>query len=54
MYLLNAVYLGVTANMAKDVKELNSGYNNDMLYDSCHRGLSPSTVIGVFMAAASK
>jgi hypothetical protein len=46
MYSLNAVYLGFTADMAKDVKELNFGFNNDMLYDSCHRGISPFTVMG--------
>jgi hypothetical protein len=54
MYSLNAVYLGVTSDMAKDVKELNFGYNNDMSYDSCHRGISPFTVIGVSMATASR
>jgi hypothetical protein len=42
------------ADMAKDVKELNFGYNNDVAYDSCHRGLSPFAVIGVSMATASK
>jgi hypothetical protein len=30
------------------------GFNNDMSYDSCHRGISPFTVIGVSMATASK
>jgi hypothetical protein len=40
--------------MAKDLKELNFGYNNDLLYNTSHRGLSPFMAIGVSMAAASK
>jgi hypothetical protein len=53
-YSLMNVHLGVTTDMAKDVKELNFGYNNDWSYDTCHRGLSPFAVIGVSMATASK
>ena len=40
--------------MAKDLKELNFGYNNDLSYDTSHRGLSPFAVIGVSMLEASK
>jgi hypothetical protein len=40
--------------MAKDMKELNFGCNNDLSYDMSHRGLSPFAVIGVSMATASK
>jgi hypothetical protein len=54
VYSLNNVHLGVTTDMAKDVKELNFGYSNDWSYDTCHRGLSPFAVIGVSMATASK
>jgi hypothetical protein len=54
IFLLSTVYLGVTADMAKDVKELNYGYNNNLSYDSCYQGLSPFTVIGVSLATASK
>jgi hypothetical protein len=53
-YSLSAVYLQATADMAKDLKELNFGYSNDLSYDTCHRGISPFAVIGVSMATASK
>jgi hypothetical protein len=48
------VHLGVTTDLAKDVKELNFGYSQDWSYDTCHRGLSPFAVIGVSMDQASK
>jgi hypothetical protein len=54
LFSLSSVYLGVTADMAKDMKELNFGYNNDLSYDTSHRGISPFTVIGVSMLEASK
>jgi hypothetical protein len=53
-FSLVSVHLGVTADMAKDLKELNFGYNNDLSYDTSHRGISPFAVIGVSMATASK
>jgi hypothetical protein len=40
--------------MAKDIKELSFGFNNDLSYDTSHRGISPFTVIGVSMMVASK
>jgi hypothetical protein len=54
VFSLNAVHLGVTVDLAKDVKELNFGYSNDWSYDTSHRGLSPFAVIGVSIATASK
>jgi hypothetical protein len=54
MLSLNVVYLGVTVDMVKDVKELNLGYNNNMSYDTCHHGISPFTIIRVSMSTASK
>jgi hypothetical protein len=54
IYSLAAVHIHVTADLAKDVKELNFGYNHDLTYDNCHRGLSPFAMIGVSMATASK
>jgi hypothetical protein len=54
IYSLSAVHIHVTADLAKDVKELNFGYNNDLTYDNCHRGISPFAMIGVSMATASK
>jgi hypothetical protein len=54
LFSLTNVHLGVTTDLAKDVKELNFGNSNDWSYDTCHRGLSPFAVIGVSMATASK
>lgn len=46
-FLLTAVHLGIMVEMEKDFKELNFDYNNDLSYNSSHRGLSPFTVIGI-------
>jgi hypothetical protein len=35
--------------MAKDIKEINLGYNNDISYDTSHREVSLFAVIGVSM-----
>jgi hypothetical protein len=40
--------------MAKGIKEINLGYNNDLSYDTSHHGVSPFAVIGVSMATASR
>jgi hypothetical protein len=40
LFSLSAVHIHVTADLAKDIKELNLGYNNDLTYDNCHRGIS--------------
>jgi hypothetical protein len=53
-FSLSAVQLNVTDELAKDIKNINLGYNNDMSYECCHRGLSPFAMIGVSMATASK
>jgi hypothetical protein len=50
---LETVTIQVTDDMAKDIKDLNFSFGSDMTYASCHRGLSPLTVIGVSMAKAS-
>jgi hypothetical protein len=54
IFSLSAVQIHITADVAKDIKELNFGYNNDLTYENCHRGISPFTMIGVSMATASK
>ena len=54
LLLLTNVHLGVTTDLAKDIKKLNFGYSNNWSYDTCHRGISPFVVIGVSMATASK
>ena len=43
----------VTDDLAKDVKESNFGYRNYRSYDTCHRGLSPFTVVNVSMSTMS-
>jgi hypothetical protein len=53
-FSLETVHLSVTDELAKDIKELNFGYSNDLTYESSHRGLSPFSVIGVSMATASR
>jgi hypothetical protein len=53
IFSLSSVHLTMTDDMAKDIKEINLGYNNDLSYDTSHRGVSPFAVIGVSMATAS-
>jgi hypothetical protein len=54
LFSLESVQLSATEEMAKDVKNLNYGHNNDLSYESSHRGVSPFTVIGISMATASR
>jgi hypothetical protein len=46
-----SVHLGIMEKMAKDIKEFNFGYNNDLF--SSHRGLSPSAVTVVSMTTST-
>jgi hypothetical protein len=48
------VHLSMTVDMAKDLKELNFGYNNGLSYDTSHHGISLFAIIGVLMATSSK
>jgi len=50
---LTTVVVHMTDDLAKDVKELNFGYRNNQTYKTCHRGLSPSTVVNVSMSTMS-
>jgi hypothetical protein len=54
LFSLDAVHLNVSDDLPKDVKELNFGYNNDLSYESSHRGISPFTVISISMTTASR
>jgi hypothetical protein len=55
IYSLSSVQLGVeTDEMAKNIEELNYGYNNDLSYEMSHHGISPFAVIGVSMATVSR
>jgi hypothetical protein len=54
LFSLELVQLNAMDDMAKEVKNLNYGYNNDLSYESSHRGISPFAVIGVSMATASR
>jgi hypothetical protein len=47
IYSLSLVHTIVTDEMAKDIKEINFGYNNDLSYNTYHRGILPFTVIGL-------
>ena len=47
------VNIFVSADLAKDIKELNLGYGNDKSFDSCHRGISPFGVLAVSQETAS-
>jgi hypothetical protein len=40
--------------MAKEVTNLNYGYNNDVSYKQSHQEILPFAVIGVSMATASR
>ena len=51
IFSLSAVHLHVTADLAKDMRDLNFGFNNDLTYKNCHRSISPFTMIGVSMAS---
>jgi hypothetical protein len=53
-FSLAAVQINVTDELAKDIKNINLGYNNNMSYECCHRGISPFAMIGLSMATASK
>jgi hypothetical protein len=52
-FSLAAVQINVTDELAKDIKNINLGYNKDMSYECCHRGILPFAMIGVSMATAS-
>jgi hypothetical protein len=54
LFSLESVQSSATDDMAKEIKNLNYGYNNDVSYESSHRGISPFAVIGVSMATASR
>jgi hypothetical protein len=54
LFSLESVQLSATDDMAKEISNLNYGYNNDVSYESSHRGISPFAVIGVSMATASR
>jgi hypothetical protein len=48
------MHVPTTDEMAKDVKELNFGYGKNLTYITCHRGLSPFTVVAVTLVTASR
>jgi hypothetical protein len=51
---MDAVSLRITDDMARDVKDLNFGFGDDRSYSTCHRGISPFTVVTVLSATAAK
>jgi hypothetical protein len=50
----NAVHVLVTEEIAKDFQNLDFGFNGNISYLTCHRGISPYMVIPVSMAQASQ
>jgi hypothetical protein len=50
---MDAIVIPITDDMAKDVKDLNFGYMNDLAYSTCHRGISPFTVVPVKSSTAA-
>jgi hypothetical protein len=53
-FTFDSIDITVTDDLAKDVKELNLGFNNDLSYETSHRGVSPFSVIGISLAMASR
>ena len=53
-FSLDSVDLNVRDELAKDIKKLNLGFNNDLSYETSHRGVSPFSVLGISLTTASR
>jgi hypothetical protein len=47
------VHIFVSADLVRDVKDLRFGFNNDLSFEICHRGISPFTVTAMSHGQAS-
>jgi hypothetical protein len=47
------VHIFVSADLVHDVKDLRFGFNNDLSFEICHRGISPLTVAAMSHEQAS-
>ena len=47
------VHIFVSADLVRDVKDLRFGFNNDLSFEICHRGISPFTVTAMSHEQAS-
>jgi hypothetical protein len=54
IFSLSSIHLTVADDMAKDIKQINLGYNNNLFFDTSHCRVSPFAVIGVSMTTASR
>jgi hypothetical protein len=48
------VHIFVTQDMVRDLKDLRFGWNGDMSFETCHRGISPFAVVAVNQENASR
>lgn len=51
---LDPVKIYVSPELVRDVKELRYGYDNDLSYENCHRGISPFCVMAVTVEHQAK
>ena len=48
------VHVFVSQDMVRDVKDLRFGWNGDLSFETCHRGISPFAVVSVSQESASR
>ena len=51
---LDPVKIYVSPELVRDVKELRFGYDNDLSFENCHRGISPFCVMAVSVENQAK
>lgn len=51
---LEAVKIYVSPELVRDIKELRLGYDNDLSFENCHRGISPFAVMAVTVEHQAK
>lgn len=54
IFNIYTLHLRVTDHIAQDIKGINHGFNNDLSYDACHRGVSLFMVIGASIATVPR
>ena len=51
---LDPVKVYVSPELVRDIKDLRFGYDNDLSFENCHRGISPFAVMAVAMEHQAK
>jgi hypothetical protein len=51
---LNVVYITATDDMARDIKEINFGFNGLLSFKTCHLGISPFRLTSISMATHTR